>query len=233
MLLSRDLTDPAQGLHAIQLILDDVLAATRDTADVRVVREDPVTTVADNYTNLGVPAEGYPTGLLLRTHTTAMVPPALRALAAEGGPWDVLLACSGAIYRDDQVDRLHTRAPHQLDLWWLGRTVRDVGDLVVRAVRGALPDVTVRLIPDAYPYVEEGAHVDVLVDGRWVEVGGCGRVARHVLDRAGVPEDVGGVALGLGLDRLLMLRKGIPDIRLLTAASAAGQMVDLTPYQPV
>ncbi|PRY40675.1 hypothetical protein [Umezawaea tangerina] len=233
MLLSRDLTDPAQGPHAIQLILDDVLAAVRDTADTRVVREDPVTTVADNYTNLGCPAEGSPTGLLLRTHTSAMVPPALRALAAEGGPWDVLLACPGAIYRDDPVDRLHIRAPHQLDLWWLGRTVHDVGDLVVRAVRGALPGVTVRLIPDSYPYVEEAAHVDVLVDGRWVEVGGCGRVARHVLDRAGVPVEVGGVALGLGLDRLLMVRKGVPDVRLLAAVGAAAQMVDLAPYRAV
>lgn len=51
----------------------------------------------------------------------------------------------------------------------------------------------------------------------WVEVGECGLAARHVLSGAGMSESVSGIAMGWGLDRLLMLRKGIDDIRLLRA----------------
>jgi phenylalanyl-tRNA synthetase alpha chain len=62
----------------------------------------------------------------------------------------------------------------------------------------------------------------------WVEIGECGRAAGRVLA-------VDGLALGLGLDRLLMLRKGIDDIRLLRSADprVAGQLTDLSPYSAV
>jgi phenylalanyl-tRNA synthetase alpha chain len=245
-MLPRDLSDPAQGEHAVQLILDDVLKAVGHTADLRVVREDPVTTVADNYTDLGYPPDAITRdarytrylddGRVLRSHASAMVPSSLRRLAAEGDTWDdVLLACAGAVYRRDAVDRLHTGTPHQLDLWRISRAPHAVDDLVVDAIRGALPDVTLRMIPATHPYTEDGSQVDVLVDGRWLEVAECGAVARHVLDRAGLPSTVTGIALGLGLDRLLMIRKGVTDIRLLSATDPriAEQMLDLTPYRPV
>ena len=245
-MLPRDLSDPAQGDHAVQLVLTDVLAATRDSADLRVVREDPITTIADNYTNLGYPPDAitrdarYTRYLdderVLRSHASAMIPLSLRRLAAEGDSWeDVLLACVGAVYRRDAVDRIHTGTPHQLDLWRISRTPRDLDDLVVNVIRGALPGATLRTIPAAHPYTEDGSQVDVLLDGRWLEVAECGRAAGHVLDRAGLPTTVTGIALGLGLDRLLMLRKGITDIRLLSAADPriADQMLDLTPYRQV
>jgi len=245
-MLPRDLSDPAQGAHAIQLILDDVLTATRDTAELRVVREDPVTTIADNYTNLGYPPDAVTRDArytryvdderVLRSHTSAMIPLSLRRLAAEDDTWDdVLLACTGAVYRRDAVDRHHTGTPHQLDLWRISHQPHNVDDLVVAAVRGALPNATLRMIPTTHPYTENGSQVDVLVDGKWLEVGECGQAARHVLDRAGLPTTVTGTALGLGLDRLLMLRKGITDIRLLSATDPriANQMQDLTPYRPV
>ncbi|HEX6342970.1 hypothetical protein [Umezawaea sp.] len=245
-MLPRDLSDPAQGEHAVQLIVDDVLAATRTTADLRVVREDPVTTIADNYTNLGYPPDAITRDArytryvdaerVLRSHASAMIPSSLRRLAAEGDTWDdVLLACVGAVYRRDAVDRLHTGTPHQLDLWRISRTPRDLDDLVVTAIRGALPDATLRLVPATHPYTENGSQVDVLLDGRWLEVAECGLAARHVLDGAGLPTTVTGIALGLGLDRLLMLRKGITDIRLLSATDPriADQMLDLTPYRQV
>ncbi len=71
-------------------------------------------------------------------------------------------------------------------------------------------------------------------DGGWVEVWECGLAAPVVLARAGLA-DWHGLALGMGLDRMLMLRKGIPDIRLLRSADPriAGQMQDLEPYRPV
>jgi phenylalanyl-tRNA synthetase alpha chain len=67
-----------------------------------------------------------------------------------------------------------------------------------------------------------------------VEIGECGLAGRPVLEAARL-WDRGGLAMGLGLDRILMLRKGIPDIRLLRSADPrlAGQMPDLARYRPV
>jgi phenylalanyl-tRNA synthetase alpha chain len=76
--------------------------------------------------------------------------------------------------------------------------------------------------------------VDVCWEGEWIEVWECGLAHPEVLERAGLA-GWSGLALGMGLDRLLMLRKGIPDIRLLRSADPriAGQMTDLAPWRPV
>jgi phenylalanyl-tRNA synthetase alpha chain len=76
--------------------------------------------------------------------------------------------------------------------------------------------------------------VDVCWDGTWVEIAEGGLAHPEVLARAGLGGR-SGLALGMGLDRLLMLRKGIPDIRLLRSADprVSGQMTDLAPWWPV
>jgi phenylalanyl-tRNA synthetase alpha chain len=76
--------------------------------------------------------------------------------------------------------------------------------------------------------------IDVDNGGEWVEIGECGLAGRHVLHGAGL-DAYHGLALGIGLDRLLMLRKGIADIRLLRAVDprVASQMRDLSLYRPV
>jgi phenylalanyl-tRNA synthetase alpha chain len=74
------------------------------------------------------------------------------------------------------------------------------------------------------------------VDGAWVELLECGLAAGHVLRAGGLdPAEWSGLALGVGLDRALMLRKGIADIRLLRSADprVAAQMLDLEPYTEV
>jgi phenylalanyl-tRNA synthetase alpha chain len=70
---------------------------------------------------------------------------------------------------------------------------------------------------------------------RWVELLECGLAAPEVLRRAGLPDEHAGLAMGIGLDRALMLRKGIDDIRLLRSADprVAIQLRDLEPYRPV
>jgi phenylalanyl-tRNA synthetase alpha chain len=87
-----------------------------------------------------------------------------------------------------------------------------------------------------------GRQVDVLVDGpaqrrpQWLELAECGLIAPHVLQDSGLdPECWSGLALGLGLDRAVMLRKQIPDIRYLRSAEPriAAQLADLAPWRPV
>jgi phenylalanyl-tRNA synthetase alpha chain len=245
---TRDLTDPAHGRHAIQLLTDAAVAtlAAAWSCQVRWHRGPRVVTVEDNYDRLRIPPEAvsrdarYTRYLdrrhMLRSHSTAMVPAALRALAADPTA-DALLVCPGVVYRRDAIDRLHAATPNQLDLWRITRRPlghADLDDMVRLLVEALTPGRPHRWEPRTHPYTLDGRQVDVGWDGEWVEVWECGLAHPDVLARAGL-RGWSGLALGMGLDRLLMLRKGIPDIRLLrsTDPRIAGQMTDLAPYRPV
>jgi phenylalanyl-tRNA synthetase alpha chain len=246
----RDLTDPAQGRHAMQELLRAVTAALtgRWRCPVLVERRSPVVPVADNYDRLHYPPGGaardarhtrYVTqDTLLRTQTSALVPPLLRRLAA-ATPRDLLLVCPGLVYRRDVIDRLHTGEPHQVDLWRirLGPPLgpADLDGMIAEVAAAAAPGRAVRTGPAAHPYTLGGREIEVADGERWVEIGECGLALPALLAEAGLPPDASGLAMGLGLDRLLMLRKGMDDIRLLRATDPriAGQLRDLTPYRPV
>lgn len=247
----RDLTDPAQGPHALQLIVDALhtrLAAAWPYTEIWTRRDHPVVPLADNYDNLGYAADAVTREArytryvspaeVLRSHTSAMIPPALRELATSDSA-DVLMVCAGICYRRDAVDWQHTGTPHQLDLWRISRTVHlgepELVELIDLLVRTVLPGREYRTVPAEHPYTTHGRQIDVLLGDQWIEIGECGVAAPWVLRRAGLDDRWTGLAVGPGLDRLLMLRKNIPDIRLLrsTDSRVAGQLLDLTPYQPV
>jgi len=253
-LSTRDLTDPSHGPHAMQQLVSSAVDALTDLwgCPARIIRTRPVVPVADNYDHLGYPPDAVAREVrytrylsdtcVLRSHTSAGIPPALRRLAREqSAPAELLLALPGICYRRDSIDRLHTGTPHQLDLWPLRRGGRrldphDLSDLVGRLVEAVLPGRHWRWTAARHPYTTGGRQVDVINGGEPVELAECGLAAAHVLAGAGLdPAEWSGLALGMGLDRALMLRKGIPDIRLLRAADprVAEQMLDLHPYQPV
>jgi phenylalanyl-tRNA synthetase alpha chain len=244
-----DLTDAAHGQHALQLLVHGVVAALRTawSCDVIVHRAHPLVSVADNYERLGYPPDAAARDArytryvsdtqVLRTHTSAMIPGLLRSLAGADSR-DVLLVCPGVVYRRDRIDRLSVGEPHQLDLWRLCRTQLESDDLrtMVGAVVGALvPGAAYRCLPAVHPYTRDGLEVEVRADDRWVELLECGLAAPEVLAGAELPAGYSGLAMGVGLDRALMLRKGIDDIRLLRASDPriAAQMHDLAPYRPV
>lgn len=246
----RDLTDPDQGPHAMQALLEQIrqrLCGLWGCEHV-VHRASPVVHVADNYDRLHYPADGPARNArytryvacdrILRTQTSAMIPPLLERLA-ERPPRDVLLVCPGLVYRRDVIDRLHTGEPHQVDLWRL----RDgplgmpaLREMIAAVVEAALPGVEHRCSPSEHPYTLEGLEIEVNAGDHWVEIGECGLALPALLDEAGLDSlRWRGLAMGLGLDRLLMLRKGIDDIRLLRSADPriASQLRDLSPYRPV
>ena len=244
-----DLSDPAEGPpNAIQLLAELAVSALTSAwgCAARWCRGPRVVTIADNYDHLGYLASAvtreasytrYVDGTrVLRSHSTAMVPPALRQLA-DDPPDDVLLVCPGIVYRRDAIDWQHSPTPHQLDLWRISR--KPLGeaamDEMITVLLGALaPGRESMQQRRDHPYTTAGRQVDVAHAGGWVEVWECGLANPRVLAGAGLAHR-SGLALGMGLDRLLMLRKGIPDIRLLRSADArvAGQMLDLAPYRPV
>ena len=244
----RDLSEPAEGPHAIQRLVDLAVAELSRAwgCEVRWCRGPRVVPVADNYDRLGYPAEAITretrytryvdAGRMLRSHSSAMIPPALRELAREPAD-DVLLACPGIVYRRDAIDWQHTGTPHQLDLWRITRRPMSDSDLdqMITVLLGVLaPGLPQRQHQRTHPYTLGGRQVDVRHDGRWVEVWECGLAHPGVLAAAGLC-DRGGLALGMGLDRLLMLVKEIPDIRLLRSGDprVARQMHDLTRYRRV
>lgn len=244
----RDLSDPCAGRHAIQQLVDIAVDALSTTWNVPHRRSPGprVIATADNYDNLNFTADAASRDVrytryvdeqqMLRSHASAMIPPALRSLAADPVD-DVLLVCPGIVYRRDVIDKLHTGTPHQLDLWRISRRPLDNSDMddMCQLLANALtPGMEWQSDPRVHPYTLDGRQIDVLDDGQWIEVWECGLAHPEVLARAGLAR-WHGLALGLGLDRFLMLRKGIPDIRLLRASDprVADQMLDLNPYRPV
>ncbi|MEC5189849.1 MULTISPECIES: PheS-related mystery ligase SrmL [unclassified Arthrobacter] len=261
-LAMRDLSDPAQGPHAMSLLLADITTALDRLwgIGVQTHRSSPLVATADNYDRLGYSPDDVtrdsrysrhvsPT-VMLRSHTSAGVPALLDSLRLELGRYDRLHALPGLVFRRDAIDRTHVGTPHQVDLWRLkARGLLGAADLeqmmsaVVEAVLPAAvyPDVQWRAGPADHSYTDTGRQVDVLVtqpDGtrEWLELAECGLVAAQVLRGSGLdPRRWAGLALGLGLDRAVMLRKGIRDIRLLRSdhPGVVAQLRDLNPYRPV
>jgi len=246
-----DLSDPSSG-HALSALLAAVTDALASRWGVPVAehRPNPLVSVRDNYDRLGFSPDDVtrdsrysrhvsPT-VMLRSHTSAGVPAVLDSLRGELGRYDTLHVLPGLVYRRDAVDRTHVGTPHQVDLWRLRSRgllgVPDLTDMLGTVVDAVLPGAHWRAVPTAHPYTTAGVQLDVQVGGEWLELAQAGRVAAPVLRAAGLePRRWGGLALGMGLDRALMLRKGIDDIRLLrsTDPRVAAQMADLSPYRPV
>jgi phenylalanyl-tRNA synthetase alpha chain len=113
-------------------------------------------------------------------------------------------------------------------------TDADLDEMISHLLDALTPDLPCRQEARTHPYTRHGRQVDVLTGGRWVEIWECGLAHPGVLAAAGLAGH-SGLALGMGLDRMLMLIKGIPDIRLLRSADRriARQMRDLARYQPV
>ncbi|MCP1419625.1 phenylalanyl-tRNA synthetase alpha chain [Pseudomonas laurylsulfativorans] len=127
-----------------------------------------------------------------------------------------------------------------MDIWVLGdpdlATHEHLLRLVTDILGSAVPDKPWIFSNSPHHYTEGGIEVNVLNDGVPVEVLECGRIARSLLERLNIdPLHHGGLALGMGLDRLTMLRKGIPDIRLLRDQNerVQAQMHDLNPWSTV
>jgi len=249
----RDLTDPTEGKHCMQLLVEQVTSELQDAWGIPCClhRGHRVVSVADNYDHLRYPqqavtrAERYSRYVdqehLLRTHTSALIPGLLRNLDPDTVE-DLLLACPGPVWRRDVIDKTHIGEPHQMDLWRISRQEMQSDDLeeMIHVVASVLaPGKEIRISKTKHPYTLEGREIEVLHEGNWLEIGECGLAHPEVL--AGAREDATGrdqyhgLAMGIGLERAVMLRKGIDDIRLLRSEDprVASQMLDLEPYHQV
>jgi phenylalanyl-tRNA synthetase alpha chain len=154
---------------------------------------------------------------LLRTHTS---PVQVRTLLERELP--VYIISIGRTFRTDELDATHTPVFHQVEGLAVDRGLsmahlRGTLDALARAEFGPLARTRIR--PHFFPFTEPSAEVDVWFANKkggadWVEWGGCGMVHPNVLQAAGIDPDVySGFAFGMGLERTLQFRNGIPDMR--------------------
>ena len=154
---------------------------------------------------------------VLRTHTS---PVQIRALLERELP--VYIVSIGRTFRTDELDATHTPVFHQVEGLAVDRGLtmahlKGTLDAFARAEFG--PQGRTRFRPHFFPFTEPSAEVDVWFENKkggpgWVEWGGCGMVHPNMLRACGIdPEEYSGFAFGMGLERTLQFRNGIPDMR--------------------
>ena len=163
---------------------------------------------------------------VLRTHTS---PVQARVMTTRKPP--IRVVCPGRVYRADEVDATHSPVFHQIEGLVIDEhiTMADLrGTLDAFAKRLYGEDIATRFRPSFFPFTEPSAEVDltcfncrgkgcrVCKGTGWIEVLGSGMVNPKVLEMCGIDSTkYSGFAFGIGLERITMLRYGIPDMRLM------------------
>lgn len=243
MLEIVDLTDKINGTHPINLILDEIKSKL---SNVRVVRKSPIVTVDDNYNKLYYPQSNVSrdsrytrwinSSHLLRTHTTSMIAEELSNMTS---PTDETILLPGLVYRRDVIDKTHVGEPHQLDIWKVVNGIigrKELLELVHLVLDSVLPNVEWRYNETNHYYTKNGIEVEVNINNQWLEILECGEILPKLLDDSGLDSNIySGLAMGIGLDRAVMLRKNIKDIRVLRSKNPRilKQMKDLETYKEV
>ncbi len=235
-----DLTLPAAGvkpgsLHPLTQIQQEIEDLFRSMG-FAVLDGPEVEDEHHNFDALNIPAD-HPArdmqdtfwldgGALLRTHTS---PVQVRGM--ERLPLPLRMIAPGRVFRNESVDASHEHTFYQVEGMMIDRNV-SVGNLIyfMQTLLTAVfrRKVTVRLRPGFFPFVEPGFELDIqcLICGGagcavckhsgWVELLPCGLINPNVLRMNRIdPDEWNGFAFGLGLTRLVMMRYGIDDIRLL------------------
>lgn len=224
----------AGSLHPLT-ITEYEIVDTFVSMGYRVAEGPEIETDWYNFTALNIPAD-HPArsmkdslyvdipGMLLRTETSAVQ---VHTMESQQPP--VFIVAPGRVFRRETTDATHSPMFHQIEGLAVdeGITFSDLkGTLEAFAKAMFGQDLRVRMVPSYFPFVEPGAQVDVscfkcggvgcrVCGNGWIEILGAGMVHPAVLENVGYdPERYTGFAFGMGLERVAMLRYGIPDIRL-------------------
>jgi len=233
---------PEGRIHPVSQVFDEITEIFADMG-FSVAEGPDIETDRHNFTSLNIPEE-HParqehdtfyfneredgSRLLLRTHTS---PVQIRAMEANKPPLRII--APGRVYRCDS-DHTHTPMFHQVEALVIDEETH-MGHLkwTLEALCKAFfenDDVKIRLRASHFPFTEPSMEIDIgyakigdeirIGEGdEWLEIGGCGMVHPNVLKNVGLdPAKVQGFAFGMGLDRMAMLKYGMPDLRAFFAA---------------
>jgi phenylalanyl-tRNA synthetase alpha chain len=248
LLNKRDLTQESN--HCISLIENDI----KDTLNKHYCiipemhRGNAIVSTEDNYASLGYNSNEVTLGArytkylsedtMLRTHMTSTIPPLLKSYNKES---DKLWMCSGVVYRRDVRDKTHVGEPHQMDIWHLTKeqkTREDLLELVSLIIsvieKHKNKKIKWRYNETAHHYTDDGIEIEIYHNNEWLELLECGLISKQLLSNNGLKE-YSGLALGLGLERLVMIIKNIEDIRVLYSEKEdiKSQMTHLNKYKKV
>src|SRR6056300_197416 len=149
---------------------------------------------------------------LLRTHTS---PVQIRGMLEKKPP--LAFISGGKVYRKDD-DATHLPMFHQVEGIYVDENVNfaQLKDLIYKIIYSLFgEEVELRFRPSYFPFTEPSAEVDILSkEGKWLEILGCGLVNPVVLENCNInSEKYSGLAFGLGVERIAMLKYGVTDIR--------------------
>ena len=213
--------------HPLSIVINDAVKIFTDLG-FEVATGPELETEWYNFDALNVPA-GHPArtmqdtfwikdnpGNVLRTHMTGT---SVRSIEKAGK--DGRLPCAfvsiGKVFRNESTDSGHEMQFHQIDGIMVGEnvTMANLKFVLLEFFKKLLGEnVEIRLRPSFFPFVEPGVEVDVKVGERWLEMLGAGMIHPNVLKNAGIDsEKYQGFAFGIGADRLLITKYGIPDVR--------------------
>ena len=149
---------------------------------------------------------------LLRTHTS---PVQIRGMLEKSPP--LAFISGGKVYRKDD-DATHLPMFHQIEGILVDENVSfaHLKDLIYKIVHSLFDeDIKLRFRPSYFPFTEPSAEVDILSnEGKWLEILGCGIVNPIVLQNCNIDSNsYSGLAFGLGIERIAMLKHGVKDIR--------------------
>ena len=150
--------------------------------------------------------------LLMRTHTS---PVQIRGMLDRKPP--LAFISGGKVYRKDD-DATHLPMFHQVEGIYVDKNVTfsHLKDLIYSLLNSLFGnDIELRFRPSYFPFTEPSAEVDIMSgDGKWLEVLGCGIVNPIVLENCGIDSQTySGLAFGIGIERIAMLKHGVNDIR--------------------
>ena len=159
-------------------------------------------------------------GIVLRTHTSNTQIRFMENLVKSGGKPPFAIVSPGKVFRNESTDAGHEMQFYQIECLMIGE------DITVAHMKGILfeffkrffdgDNVDIRLRPSFFPFVEPGFEIDLKKGEKWFELLGAGMVHPKVLSNCGIdPDKYQGFAFGVGLDRLMMMKYKVPDIRLL------------------
>ena len=149
---------------------------------------------------------------VLRTHTS---PVQIRSMLNNKPP--IAIVSAGKVYRKDD-DSTHLPMFHQIEGMYVGENVNfaNLKDLIFKIIHHLFDkNIEIRFRPSYFPFTEPSAEVDIRSkDGKWLEILGCGIVNPVVLENCNINSNkYSGLAFGLGVERIAMLKYQISDIR--------------------
>lgn len=244
LLTIEDLSDnPNHAIAQIAQTIQLSIAALYPTLPIVVLKGERVVNAAHNYKLLGYPEDNITqsnvytkwvdTERILRTQTTSLVLEYL--LQWRTNPHPTIVLAPGMVYRRDVRDRWHCANPHQMDVWVLGVEASD--QTLLRSIEAITQSIDQSPIArdTVHPYTMRGQEISAMWNKQELEIGEGGLIAHSLLERLNIERCWGGLAMGWGLDRLVMIKKQLPDIRLLRdpLPSIAQQMTHLKPWKPI